>query len=598
MNDELERAMRRTGALQPLVMLIVPAAFVALGMNLGWATSGSVFALAALAELWQLGLRRANRLKLARPALWAGLHLSAMCIASCVWTGVAVLLWTSADPALRVGAMVLLATLLMDGIGQASSSRLAGAAFSAPPAAAIVILPMALGGFDHRQQWLLGCLVVMALAYLARVAAESVRQAEALRQANARLQDQEAVLQEETRRAQQANEAKSKFLAMMSHELRTPMNGVLGMARALGDTRLNVRQTGYVNMLIRSGDGLLGILNDLLDLSKAEAGKLELETIAFDLREIASRVHDLWADAASAKGVRLSLEIDLPGDWWVMGDPTRLRQILLNLVSNALKFTADGEVRLSITKVGVEGDADLIRFDVCDTGIGMTQTQLRKLFQPFVQADQSTTREFGGTGLGLSICQSLAGLMGSSVIADSKPGEGSRFHFTLRLPPAEAAPSEEPDTPALSIAGVRILVADDNAINLAVAQALLGAFGAVVVTAPDGAAALAILRTEAIDVVLMDVHMPVMGGVTALTAIRAGEAGRSDIPVIALTADAMSGVDEQLLDSGFDAVESKPIVPARLLCTLAEQLAKTGEQPASRPSANAPHREAARRSAL
>jgi CheY-like chemotaxis protein len=340
------------------------------------------------------------------------------------------------------------------------------------------------------------------------------------------------------------------------------------MARALSQTDLTDQQRDHVDMLVRSGDGLMTILNDLLDTSKAEAGKLELESIPFDLHELGQRVHDLWTEVASAKGVRLTYEDNLAAPFWVSGDPTRLRQVLINLISNALKFTTEGEVRLGVSHLGADGEHEVLKIEVSDTGIGLTEEQASRLFKPFVQADQSTARRFGGTGLGLSICQDLVSLMGSEVTVDSRCGHGSTFRFILRLPrAAEAAPDCAPSV-ANSLQGMRILVADDNAINLAVARAVVEAFGATVTTASDGQGALDQLRNNPFDAVLMDVHMPVLSGIDALKRIRSGEAGPTDVPVIALTADAMAGVDQELMACGFDAVEPKPITPASLLLAL------------------------------
>jgi CheY-like chemotaxis protein len=372
---------------------------------------------------------------------------------------------------------------------------------------------------------------------------------------------------------------------MMSHELRTPMNGVLGMAHALNQTALAPQQRSYVDMLVRSGDGLMAILNDILDISKIEAGKMEIEQIAFDLRLLGQCIHDLWAETASAKGVRLIYEFDDELPAWGTGDPTRIRQILLNLVSNALKFTVDGEVRLMIRRAADAG-VDWIEFAVADTGAGLTVDQQAKLFNAFAQAEASTARKFGGTGLGLAICKQLTTLMGGTIALKSEVGSGSIFRVSLRVPPAAPGERLVDLSPAPSLEHLRVLLAEDNAINQAVARAILEAAGVEILTVLDGEEALAMLRTEAVDVVLMDVHMPKMDGLEAVRRIREGGAGDPDVPIIALTADAMSGHDAKLIEAGFDAVQQKPIRPAELLTAIAAAAGWRGSE-GSRSQANA-----------
>jgi CheY-like chemotaxis protein len=354
------------------------------------------------------------------------------------------------------------------------------------------------------------------------------------------------------------------------------MNGVLGMARALNQSKLGARQREQVDMLVRSGDGLMAILNDLLDLSKIEAGKFELEAVTFDAHELAAETVRLWADAAGAKGLDLRLEVHPAVPRHLTGDPSRLRQVLTNLVSNALKFTPNGSVRLALRGLCVVGDQATIEFAVSDTGIGMTAEQQAKVFEPFAQADAATSRRFGGTGLGLSICRQFAALMGGEITAESAPGVGSTFRFRLSLPLAAAPAAGERDETLFDLDGLRVLVADDNPINQAVAASIVEAVGGQVTGVEDGVAALEALRSGTFDVVLMDVHMPRMDGLEAIRRIRAGEAGRADQPVLALTADAMPGTDRGLLGHGFDAVATKPIVPQALIAAIAEACRRPG----------------------
>jgi CheY-like chemotaxis protein len=326
-----------------------------------------------------------------------------------------------------------------------------------------------------------------------------------------------------------------------------------------------------VETILRSGDGLMAILNDVLDISKIEAGRMDLEVVAFDLKELGEQAVDLWAEGATAKRLSLlcSADPDLPPR--VLGDETRVRQIIMNLVSNALKFTEAGSVRLQLKAApGADGDGG-VEILVVDTGIGMSADQIAVLFRPFVQAEASTARKFGGTGLGLAICRELATRMGGEITVESEPGHGSTFRVWLPLPAAEAP--EAGDTAPGPLPALRILVADDNPINLAVARAVLEAAGVAIETAGDGAEALERLRVESFDLVLMDVHMPLMDGVEAVGRIRDGQAGRADVPIIALTADAMAGEEARLKALGFDALQHKPVQPGALIAAIAGLLA-------------------------
>jgi signal transduction histidine kinase/ActR/RegA family two-component response regulator len=472
------------------------------------------------------------------------------------WNLAPVLCWTSGDPGLRVIAVITLAGFMIHAQGFAFRSRAVLLLNGGSSALNLILLPLAFGGFDAVQQ----LMAVGATALVVFYAAVSAKMS----------RDTTEALDAARREAEAASQAKSAFLAMMSHELRTPMNGVLGMAHALKASRLTGRQTEQVGMLIRSGDGLMAILNDILDISKIESGRLELETAPFDLVELGERVCDLWADAARAKGLALSFAVDPATPRHVAGDAARVRQILLNLVSNALKFTETGEIRVALSAAPAPrpGRA-LIAFSVTDTGLGISPDQQARLFDPFVQAEASTARRFGGTGLGLAICRQLAGLMGGEISVDSTPGRGSTFRLLIDLPLATAPDAETAEqAPDAGLEGLRILVAEDNPINQAVARAILETLGARIDTAENGALALECLARGAYDLVLMDVHMPVMDGMEALSRIRAGEAGDPTLPVIALTADAMSGQDLKFMARGFDAVQPKPIQPAELIAAI------------------------------
>ena len=466
---------------------------------------------------------------------------------SAVWSTMASVCLFYGDPPLQIAGLVILLALLIASLKYAALSW-AGFVFLAPaPFVALTLAPVMLTDF---RGWELALLLLALLglgAVIANVAHTIRRNARALEAARAHALD--------------ASRSKSAFLAMMSHELRTPMNGVLGMAHALAATKLTPQQAGYLDMIVQSGDGLMAVLNDILDLSKIEAGKLELEAVSFDVDKLGRQIFLMWSETARLKGLELVLEIDPATPAWLAGDPVRVRQILLNLISNALKFTEQGEVTVRIAPLAPRG----IEILVTDTGIGMRQDQQDKLFQAFSQAEASTTRRFGGTGLGLSICRQLAEMMEGDISVTSEPGAGTTFRVALPLPAGQAPAEAEIQNEIISLEGREILVVDDNKVNQAVAKAILEAAGAVVTLADDGLDGLEKLRTGNFGVVLMDVHMPRMDGIEALGRIRAGEAGRFDIPVIALTADAMSGEGERLLGLGFDEAQPKPIQPAELL---------------------------------
>jgi len=470
---------------------------------------------------------------------------------SAVWSAMASICLFYGAPALQVAGLVILLGLLVASLKYAALSW-AGFVFLAPaPFAALILAPIVLNGFRGWQLALVLLTLVGLGAIIINVASTIRRNARALEAARAEALD--------------ASRAKSAFLAMMSHELRTPMNGVLGMAHALAATKLSRQQGDYLDMIVQSGDGLMAVLNDILDLSKIEAGKLELETVSFDIDKLGRQIFLMWSETARLKGLELALEIDPATPAWLAGDPVRVRQILLNLISNALKFTEQGGVNVRIAPVIPHG----VEIIVADTGVGMRQDQQAKLFQPFAQAEASTTRRFGGTGLGLSICRQLAEMMGGSISVISEPGQGSTFRVLLPLSPGPAPLQAETQGEIVSLEGRRILVVDDNRVNQAVATAILEAAGALVTVADDGQEGLDKLRGGGFDVVLMDVHMPRMDGIEALGRIRAGQAGPADMPVIALTADAMSGEGERLIDLGFDDAQPKPIQPAELLYAVA-----------------------------
>jgi CheY-like chemotaxis protein/anti-sigma regulatory factor (Ser/Thr protein kinase) len=378
--------------------------------------------------------------------------------------------------------------------------------------------------------------------------------------------------------AEAANAAKSTFLATMSHEIRTPLNGVLGMAQAMAGDELSDRQRDRLSVVHRSGEALLAILNDVLDLSKIEAGKLELEHMEFELAEVARGAYSAFTALANKKGLSFALDIERARGRYI-GDPTRLRQVLYNLISNALKFTEQGEIRVTALR-----DGEILEISVRDTGLGIPPESLPKLFAKFDQLDSSTTRRFGGTGLGLAICRELAFLMRGEISVESELGCGSKF--TLRVPLERVG--DEKATPTLPEAReelpeivLRVLAAEDNAVNQLVLKTLLHQMGVDPTVVENGQQALDAWEAGEWDIVLMDVQMPVMDGITATAAIRNREAdlGRPRTPIIALTANAMSHQIEQYIAAGMDGHVAKPIQAAELFETLTRAAAAPKAKP-------------------
>jgi two-component system, sensor histidine kinase len=395
-----------------------------------------------------------------------------------------------------------------------------------------------------------GAIGVMNFFFLARRQLDRSRTA--LRQARADARKGEVA-------AAGANAAKSTFLATMSHEIRTPLNGVLGMAQAMAGDKLSRVQRDRLSVIHQSGEALLAILNDVLDLSKIEAGKLDLEQIEFDLADVVRGAYSAFTALANKKGLSFAVDIDQARGRY-MGDPTRLRQVLYNLISNALKFTDAGEVRVTARRHG-----EMLEISVADTGVGISPEGMARLFTKFEQEDSSTTRRFGGTGLGLAICRELAQLMGGEMSVESEVGQGSRFILRAPLkrigderPPADYAPPPPSERQAL---GLRVLAAEDNAVNQLVLKTLLHQLGVEPVVVDCGEAAIEAWERQDWDVILMDIQMPDMDGITATARIRQREreTRRARTPIVALTANAMSHHIEQYLAAGMDAHVSKPI---------------------------------------
>lgn len=402
--------------------------------------------------------------------------------------------------------------------------------------------------------------------------------------------------------AENANRAKSEFLATISHELRTPMNGVLGMADLLINSPLNSEQQDHARAIRESGKSLLVLLNDILDLSRLEESGLELEYVEVRLSDVVTTVLDVMGANAREKDLELVTEIDPAIPEIVMGDPTRMRQILFNLTSNAIKFTDTGRITVRVAP-DPESGADFISCSVTDTGIGIAEDAQKRLFERFSQADSSISRTHGGTGLGLAICRELAELMGGTIEVESELGKGSAFKVSLPLSVPDdrshPAPAEAKDTgtinnapastdaavPSDTPAGWRVLVAEDQPINAKLIKAIMDRLGHEIKVATNGVEVIKELREDTFDLVLMDIQMPEMDGVLATKVIRSSDADWKEIPIIALTAHAMAGTRETYLQAGMDGFVSKPISIDLLVDEMNRVMIEKGREPL--PSASA-----------
>ena len=584
---QLTALLFRNAGTSQAVNVAVASAVAYLGYHHGSGTIAVVW----LLWMYLVSLGRyvlARRYRTAAPGVadsdvWRTRYVAGTVLAGISWlAGAGTIMWHGTDPVRFMAALAL--TGMVGGAVPILAPVIRAFRLYAIPmlgGTALIIFSFA----DNQLHWIFGVLTLVFLGAMLRSARYLNESLASSIRLGLEMDHLAKHLEQARHAAEAANNAKSRFLATMSHEIRTPMNGILGMAQLLLHPTLEQgEREDFARTILTSGQTLLTLLNDILDFSKIEAGKLKLEAKVFEPQQVVHETQLLFSDMATQKGLRLEASWDALGARRYMGDSHRLRQMLSNLVSNAIKFTPRGQIGIEANEIGRDAHSALLEFAVTDTGIGIPSDKHDILFMPFSQADSSTTREFGGSGLGLSIVRSLAESMGGSAGVDSEVGKGSRFWFRIRVGIVAAGEdTRNAQRPvALSAAAAapaaahkHVLVVEDIAINREVAAALLSRLGLEVAMAEDGQQGVdAILRGDPVDLVFMDVQMPVLDGLEATRRIRQWEAanGRPRLPIVALTANAFEEDRRRCLEAGMDDFLAKPVSLDMLRSTLSRWL--------------------------